>query len=171
VTSVGLRASVLQLWDGTETLIPNSTLLENNLTNWTYSNRKVRFTVTVGVAYGSDPRRVIQLLSEVAERHGLVEKEPKPQVLFTEFADSTLNFELRFWVDVSRNNAAQVSSDLRMMIAGSLAENNIVIAFPQRDLHLHAAGPIPVEILPPARQPAGNTKPSHPVKPGGMPEP
>ena len=91
VTSIGLRASVLQLWDGTETLIPNSSLLENNVTNWTYSNRKVRFTVTVGVAYGSEPRRVIQLLSEVAERHGLVEKEPKPQVLFTEFGDSTLD--------------------------------------------------------------------------------
>ena len=77
VTSIGLRASVLQLWDGTETLIPNSSLLENNVTNWTYSSRKVRFSVTVGVAYGSDTRRVIHALNEVAERHGLVEKEPE----------------------------------------------------------------------------------------------
>jgi potassium efflux system protein len=92
VTSIGLRASVLQLWDGTETLIPNSTLLENNLTNWTYTNRKVRFLVTVGVAYGSDLRRVIESLGEAAERHGLVEKDPKPQVLLTEFGDSTVNF-------------------------------------------------------------------------------
>jgi small-conductance mechanosensitive channel len=147
ITGVGLRASVLQLWDGTETLIPNSTLLENNLTNWTYSNRKVRFTVTVGVAYGSDPRRVIQLLNEVAERHGLVEKEPKPQVFFTEFGDSTLSFELRFWADVSKANAAQVSSDLRLMIAGAFLENGIVIDFPQRDIHLHAARPIRVEVV------------------------
>ena len=96
VTQIGLRASVLQLWDGTETLIPNSSLLENNVSNWTYSSRKVRFSVTVGVAYGSDTRRVIQLLGEVAERHGVVEKEPQPQVLFTDFADSALTFELRY---------------------------------------------------------------------------
>ena len=129
---------MLQLWDGTETLIPNSSLLESNVTNWTYSNRKVRFAVTVGVAYGSDPRQVVQLLGEVADRHGLVEKEPKPQVLFTEFGDSALAFELRFWVDVGRSNAAQVSSDLRLMIAGAFAEHGIVIAFPQRDLHLRS---------------------------------
>jgi small-conductance mechanosensitive channel len=147
VTSVGLRASVLQLWDGTETLIPNSALLENNLTNWTYSNRKVRFSVSVGVAYGSDPRRVIQLLEEVAGRHGLVESDPKPQVFFTEFGDSTLTFELRFWVDVAKANAAQVSSDLRLMIAGSFAEHGIVIDFPQRDIHLHSARPIQVQMV------------------------
>lgn len=149
VTEVGLRASVLQLWDGTETLIPNSSLLENNVTNWTYSNRKVRFTVNVGVDYASDPRRVTQVLNEVAERHGLVEKDPKPQVLFAEFGDSTLMFELRFWVDVGKANAAQVSSDLRQMIAGSFAEHAIVIAFPKRDIRLHPAHPIPVEVVTP----------------------
>jgi small-conductance mechanosensitive channel len=148
VTSIGLRASVLQLWDGIETLIPNSSLLENNVSNWTYSDRKVRFMVSVGVAYGSDPRQVIQLLSEVAERHGLVEKEPKPQALFTEFGESTLNFELRFWVDVSKANAAQVSSDLRIMIAGTMVEKGIRIAFPQRDIHLHADHPLQVQTVP-----------------------
>lgn len=149
VNSIGLRASVLQLWDGTETLIPNSFLLENNVTNWTYSNCKVRFAVTVGVAYGSDARQVIQLLEEVAGRHGVVEKEPKPQVLFTEFGDSTLTFELRFWVDVAKANAAQVSSDLRLMLAGSFAEHGIVIDFPQRDIHLHATRPIQVQVVSP----------------------
>jgi small-conductance mechanosensitive channel len=148
VTGVGLRASVLQLWDGKETLIPNSALLENNLINWTYTDRKVRFNINVGVAYGSDPRRVTQLLAEAADRHGLVAKDPKPQVLFSEFGDSALAFELRFWVDVTNTNAAQVASDLRLMIAGALAEQKIDIAFPQRDLHLHASGPIPVLVVP-----------------------
>jgi small-conductance mechanosensitive channel len=147
VTSIGLRASILQLWDGTETLIPNSALLENNLTNWTYSNRKVRFSVTVGVAYGTDPRRVIQVLEEVAGRHGLVESEPKPQVFFTEFGDSTLTFELRFWIDVAKANSAQVSSDLRLMIASSFTEHGIVIDFPQRDIHLHSARPLQVQVV------------------------
>ncbi len=147
VTQIGLRSSVLQLWDGTETLIPNSSLLENNVSNWTYSSPKVRFSVAVGTAYDSDTRRVIQLLTEVVERHGLVEKDPKPQVLFTDFGDSALTFELRYWVDVIRANAAQVASDLRHMIAGAFAENGIVIAFPQRDLHLDAMRPLPVEIV------------------------
>jgi potassium-dependent mechanosensitive channel len=150
VTSIGLRASVLQLWDGTETLIPNSTLLENNVTNWTYTNRKVRFVVSVGVAYGSDLRRVGEIMGEVAERHGLVEKDPKPQVLLTEFGDSTVNFELRFWVDVSKANAAQVASDLRLMIAGMFSERGIVIAFPQREIRIDATRPLPVQVVVPS---------------------
>ena len=158
VTSIGLRASVLQLWDGTETLIPNSTLLENNLTNWTYSNRKVRFAVGVGVAYGSDLRRVSEILGEAAERHGLVEKDPKPQILLTEFGESTLNFELRFWLDVSKANSAQVASDLRLMIAGTFSERGIVIAFPQRDVHLDAARPLPVQVVASSVQGSGQNE-------------
>lgn len=155
VSSIGIRSSVLQLVDGTETLIPNSALLENNLTNWTYSSRRVRFIVTVGVAYGSDTRRVVQLLTEIAERHGLVEKEPKPQIFFTNFGESTLDFELRFWVDVLKANSAQVASDLRQMIAGTFAEHGIVIAFPQRDLNLNAASPLTVQIMPAGDRSAG----------------
>jgi small-conductance mechanosensitive channel len=169
VTSIGLRASVLQLWDGTETLIPNSSLLENNVTNWTYSSNKVRFTVTVGAAYGSDPRRVIQVLGEVGDRHGLVEKEPRPLVLFTEFADSTLTFELRFWLDVSKANSAQVASDLRFMIASAFAEHGIAIDYPQRDVHLHAAQPLPVQVVPVAI--ATSEPPAAPAKPADTPEP
>ena len=170
VTEIGLRSSVLQLWDGTETLIPNSSLLENNVSNWTYSNRKVRFSITVGVAYGSDTRRVIQLLGEAAERHGVVEKEPKPQAFFTDFGESALTFELRYWVDVITGNAAQVGSDLRQMIAGAFAENGIVIAFPQRDLHLQTNRPLPVEILAssgehPPRLPGPKSQSTVPDKP------
>jgi potassium-dependent mechanosensitive channel len=149
VTGIGIRSCVLQRWDHTETLIPNSSLLENNLTNWTYSNHKVRFTVSVGVAYGSDTRRVAQLLAEVAERHGLVQKEPKPQVLFTDFGDSALSFELRYWVDVLKHNAGQVASDLRHMISGAFQEQGIILAFPQRDVHLAAEKPIAVRLCPP----------------------
>jgi potassium-dependent mechanosensitive channel len=162
VTSIGLRASILSLWDGTETLIPNSSLLESNVTNWTYSNRKVRFVVTVGVAYSSDPRKVMQLLGEVAERHGLVEKDPKPQVLFTDFGDSTLSFELRFWVDIARTNAAQISSDLRLMIAGSFAEYGIVIDYPQRDIHLQAARPLQVQVVPSGEADSARLAPKSP---------
>jgi small-conductance mechanosensitive channel len=157
VTSVGLRASVLQLWDGKETLIPNSTLLENNLTNWTYSNRLVRFSVTVGVAYGSDLRRVTQVLNEAVDRHGLVEKEPNPQILFAEFGDNALLFELRYWLDIKQAVAPQVASDLRLMIEGAFASHGIVIAFPQRDVHLDATRPLQVEVVPAATVPSAHT--------------
>lgn len=148
VVSVGIRSSILQRGDGTETLIPNSKLLEESVTNWTYSDRKVRFSVTVGVAYGSDTRRVVQLLGEVAERHGLVEKTPVPQVLFVNFGASSLDFELRFWVNVIAVNSAQVASDLRQMIAAAFFENGIIMAFPQQDIHLDATRPLPVQVIP-----------------------
>ena len=148
VTSIGLRASVLQLIDGKETLIPNSTLLENNMTNWNFSNRKARFTVCVGVVYGSNLHLVTQLLADVAERHGLVIKDPKPKVLLTEFGDNALTFELRYWVkDATQEIAAQISSDLRLMIAGLFTENGIVIAFPQRDIHIDTEHPLQVELM------------------------
>jgi small-conductance mechanosensitive channel len=172
VSSVGIRSSVLQSWDGTEVLIPNSTLLETNVTNWTYSNRAVRFNLSVGVAYGSDTRRVVQVLGEIVDRHGQVEKDPKPQVLFTEFGESALNFELRFWVDVVKTNSAQIASDLRQMIAGTFAEHGIIIAFPQRDIHLDAARPVPVQIMAPAdasKSDGETAKPSVPA--GSAPEP
>jgi small-conductance mechanosensitive channel len=168
VGSIGIRSSVLQLWDGTETLIPNSALLENNLTNWTYSNRAVRFEVKVGVAYGSDTRRVVKMLEEIAGRHGLVEKEPKPQVLFTNFGESALDFELRFWVDVIRANSALVASDLRQMIDSTFAENGLVIAFPQQDVHMRAVQPIQVQLLP-AKESSAASPPPAPV-PGSVPE-
>lgn len=147
VTSIGIRSSVLQLSDGTETLFPNSTLLENKLTNWTYSSQKVRFAIRVGVAYGTDTRQAGRLLTEEALRHGLVQKDPAPLALFQDFADNALTFELRYWVDVQQHDDAQIASDLRHMITGSLAQHGIVIAFPQRDLHLHAATPIQVQML------------------------
>lgn len=162
LTTIGIRSSVIQRWDYTETIIPNSLLLENNVTNWTYSNRYVRFIVNVGVAYGSDTRLVGTLLNEVAERHGLIQKEPKPQVLFTEFGDSALVFELRYWVDVLQHNAAMIGSDLRHMIAGAFTERGIEISFPQRDVHLRAAAPLQVQVLPPrsdATPGAGNPRP------------
>jgi small-conductance mechanosensitive channel len=147
VTGIGIRSSVLQLWDGTETLIPNSALLENNLTNWTYSNHAVRFSMSIGVAYGSDTRQVAQLLVELAGRHGLVLADPKPQVIFADFGESVLSFELRYWVDVLKSNAAQIGSDLRHMIAGAFAENGIVMSFPQRDVHLLPDHPLQVQLI------------------------
>ena len=156
---------MLQLWDGTDTLIPNSALLENNLTNWTYTNRTVRFTITVGVAYGSDTRRVAQVLTDIAKRHGRVEKNPEPQVFFTNFGASSLDFELRFWVDVVEVNSGQVASDLRQMIAGAFNEHGLSMPFPQQDVHLNSALPIQVQMVPtPEKTPAPEVKQTTPAE-------
>jgi small-conductance mechanosensitive channel len=127
--------------------IPNSNLLERNLNNWTYSNRTRRFSLKVGVAYGSPVKRVRDLLSEVAAQHGLVLKDPEPLVLFEDFGDNALIFTLNYWVSFSPGvNPALVGSDLRFMIEKSLADEQINISYPQRDVHLEATKPIEIHV-------------------------
>lgn len=161
VTGIGLRASTISDVNGIETIIPNSTFIEQNLTNWTHTSGHVRFNVKVGVAYGSPVRTVSQLLAEVADRHGLVLKNPAPEVLFEDFASDALVFGLYYWLDIGAGvPARRVASDLRGMIESAFAAQGIVIAFPQRDVHLDVAAPLPVRIVPdagppPAPEPAG----------------
>ena len=146
VVHIGMRSSVIRHWDGIETLIPNSGLLENNVTNWTYSDRNLRHSVRVGVAYGSDLRLVVDALTQSAEAHGLILKTPAPYVLFDDFADSSLVFSLYFWIDMSKAGRAQVASDLRFMIEKLFNEKGISMAFPQRDMHLITTEPIEVRM-------------------------
>jgi small-conductance mechanosensitive channel len=155
VTSIDLRSTTIVDLNGIETLIPNSTFIEQNVTNWTYSNNQVRYAIKLGVAYGSPVRRVMELLREVAERHGHVLKEPAPEVLFEDFGADALQFGLYYWLDTSRSTGRLVASDLRSMIDASFTEHGVVIAFPQRDVHLDAAAPIPVRVVnePPAAPP------------------
>jgi len=87
-----------------------------------------------------------------------VEKEPKPQVLFTSFGDNGLLFELRYWLDFTKTVPPQVATDLRLMIEGAFASQGIVIAFPQRDIHLDAARPLQVEVVPAVNVPTGAAK-------------
>jgi small-conductance mechanosensitive channel len=148
VTDVNLRACTIRDINGIETLVPNSTLIEQNVTNWTYTSRKVRFTVRVGVAYGSPVREVAELLKGVAERHGLVLKAPPPEVLFEDFGADSLTFALNYWLEISPGIVSRVvASDLRFMIEKAFAEHGISIAFPQRDVHLDSARPLQVQVV------------------------
>jgi len=148
VTSIDLRSTTVRGFDGVETLVPNSFLLEQQVTNWTHSDRNMRRSILVGVAYGTPTRKVTDLLMEIAQRHGQVLEKPAPIVLFTDFADSSLLFELRVWVDLEGPQAAPiVESDLRHMIAKSFAEHGIEIPFPQRDIHVRT-GPPPIQAAP-----------------------
>jgi len=151
VVEVNTRSSIIRSADDVETMIPNSLFLENRVTNWTLSSSKMRRSLRVGVAYGTDPRTVMEILTESAGRHGKVCKDPVPFAVFEEFGDSALVFSLYFWVELGgHTNAMIVTSDLRLMIEKRFAENGIGVPFPQRDMHFTTDKPIQVELsIPP----------------------
>jgi small-conductance mechanosensitive channel len=151
VTEIGLRASTIRSGDGTESMVPNSRFLEGNMTNWTYSNPTHRQTITLGVAYGSPLRRVSEILNDVLARHGLVLKVPPPQVYLEGFGDSSINFALNYWVEMTeQTDARRVKSDLLHMIDRAFEEAGIQIPFPQREVRLSTAVPVSVAVMPPA---------------------
>ncbi|NOT13048.1 MAG: mechanosensitive ion channel [Methylococcaceae bacterium] len=148
VIDIGVRSSQILDGNGIETIIPNSTFIEENVTNWTLSSRSVRIVVNVGITYDSSIKEVNKLLLEVAERHGLVLHNPAPQVLFEDFGNDALLFGLYVWVEINPEVSWKtIASDLRYMISKVLAENNIVIAFSQRDVHLDTNRPLEIKVL------------------------
>ena len=127
VTTIGLRSSTIRDINGVETLIPNSNLLERNLTNWTYSSFRKRYSLRVAVATGSDARRVKEKLCDLAGQHGQILKEPEPYVLFEDFSEHALVFVLHYWIEIGPGiDPAHVASDLRFMIENTFAEEKIV---------------------------------------------
>jgi small-conductance mechanosensitive channel len=147
VTAVDVRSTTVRQFDGIETMVPNSLLLEQKVTNWTGESPTMRRVVKVGVAYGSPTRQVAEIMSSAAAEHGLVLKDPTPFVVFEDFGDNALMFALYFWVDLAKSNGMQVQSDLRFMLERRFADAGISIAFPQRDVHLDSSRPLQVEVV------------------------
>jgi len=143
VVEIGSRATTVRDFDNVEMMIPNSHFLDNNIINWTHSDMLIRGSVSVGVAYGSTARKVEELLMEVAGGHSKVLKRPEPYVVFRDFGDSALIFELYFYVDMKNASRFFVASDLRYMIDNVFAKNDIVIAFPQMDVHMDIVRDVP----------------------------
>jgi len=142
VKSIGIRSSTVRTFDGSEVIVPNGNLISNELINWTHSDMQRRLIIKVGVAYGTNPEKVIELLENVALENPNIMDKPKPYALFTEFADSSLNFELRCWTD-NFDNWLTTISNLRVSVNQVLAEAGITIPFPQRDVHLFQAEKLP----------------------------
>ena len=134
--------------DNIEIVVPNSSFLENNVINWTLSEPKVRIHVSVGVVYGSPTREVTRLLRKAVDEHGRVLKSPAPIVLFTEFGDNSLNFEVHFWITMRKiMDRRMIESDVRYRIDNLFNDAGIVIAFPQRDVHLDTRQPLDVRVM------------------------
>jgi small-conductance mechanosensitive channel len=146
ILRIGMRASVIEHFDGVETLIPNSLLLDSRVNNWTFGKTAIRGSVNVGVAYGSPTREVSRTLLAAATKHGQVLERPEPEVRFEDFGDSSLIFRLLYWVDATQTQRERLDSDLRFMIERALNEVGITLAFPQRDIHFDTARPLKVEI-------------------------
>jgi len=157
VVVIGIRATVVRTFQGAEVIVPNADLITKEVTNWTLSDRLRRIEIAVGVAYGTDPQKVIDLLSATALGHAEVLPRPAPVVLFQGFGDSSLDFALRFWT-TSEDRWVGVESEVRVAVCGALKAAGIAIPFPQRDLHLVSVDPAARGAL-------------HGAAPGGAPGP
>ena len=148
IEDIGARATRIKSFRNTHIVVPNSTFLESNVLNWTLSDDVVRSIVNVGVNYGSNTRLVEEVLIEAAMAQTSVLKYPEPMVLFQDFGDNSLNFEIHYFSRVRNYLQMQkLASDMRFKIDELFHEKDLVIAFPQRDVHLDAKKPIPVTIL------------------------
>ena len=146
VRRIGPRATVIRTFDGSEVIVPNANLIQQEVVNWTLADRSRRLHLPVGVAYGTDPERVLQILTDVARSHPEVASNPEPRALFRGFGDSSLDFELRAWTP-DFDNGLTVLSDLAVATNRAFAEAGITIPFPQRDLHLKSVTPETGEVL------------------------
>ncbi len=138
IREIGFRASTIRTWDGAEVIVPNGRLTSERVTNWTLTDRMRRVDLNVGVAYASDPARVLDALREAAKTCPKALGEPAPLALCTGFRDSALNFELRVWT-ARFEESDSVRSELAMAVHAALAAARIEIAFPQRDIYVRGA--------------------------------
>jgi len=137
VETINTRSTQIRRTDGVHMLVPNSQLLENMVVNWTLIDNRIRSIVRVGVAYGSPIRKVEELILRATDDHPDTLDDPKPVVVFEDFGDNALIFDSYFWIDaVGERDLRKVRSEVRFAISDLFDEAGIVIAFPQRDVHL-----------------------------------
>jgi len=135
VTRIRTRATTIVDFENKEIVVPNKSFITGQLINWTLSDTTTRVTIKVGVDYGTDPRKVLEILMRAAREHPLVLAEPEPQAWFLTFGASTLDFELRVFVANLADRLVTLN-ELNIRITELFAEQGITIAFPQLDLHI-----------------------------------
>ncbi|MCK5104938.1 MAG: mechanosensitive ion channel, partial [Cyclobacteriaceae bacterium] len=136
VKEIGIRASTVRTFDGAEVIVPNGNLISNEVINWTLSDHRKRQEIIVGVAYGTDTTKVLEILNKVVPEQENVLKNPSPFIIFLGFGDSSLDFRVLFWThfDVGLGTKSSVG----IAIDEAFKKNGIEIPFPQRDLHLRS---------------------------------
>jgi potassium efflux system protein len=146
VSRIQIRATTITTWDRRELLVPNKEFITGRLLNWSLTDPITRIEVPVGVDYGADVKHAMQLMMEIAHKHPRVLEDPKPAVSFESFGDNSLMLYLRCFV-ASYDYRVSTRSELHSALYEKLREAGIGIAFPQRDVHLSAAEPLPVRMV------------------------
>jgi len=152
VRAIGMRATTVRTFDGADVVVPNGMLLSDKVTNWTLTDQNRRVDVDLGVAYGTDVTRVMQLLQETTRTTPGVAEDPAPTVLFTGFGASSLDFAIRAWTHQFDDWSA-IRSDLMGRLHAALGEAGIEIPFPQQDLHVRS---VPEDLLRSLARPDGS---------------
>lgn len=148
VERIGNRSTRIRRTDGVHLLIPNSQMLERVVVNWTLVDYQIRTIVRVGVAYGSPVRRVAELIEQAVREQPEVQDEPAPAIILDDFGDNAIVFDAYFWSEVGgERQLRQIRSAVRFRIDELFHENNIVIAFPQRDVHMNTVSPLEVRVV------------------------
>jgi potassium efflux system protein len=140
VSNIKIRATTITDFDNREVLLPNKSIITENVTNWTLNDAVTRLVLSIGVAYGSDVEMVRKILFDVLSEHPDVLKTPPPTVFFMAHGDSSLNFELRLFVEAPVKRLP-VTHDVNAAINAELNRHGIEIPFPQRDVHIKEAKP------------------------------
>ena len=155
VTRVQIRATTIRTWDRQELLVPNKEFITGRVLNWSLSDEIIRIYFMVGVAYGSDVEKALVLIEEAAREHPKVLDDPAPLVTFESFGDNSLNLGLRCFVP-ALDVRLETSTDLHRAINRKFNEAGIVIAFPQRDVHLDTTSPLEIKLMRGADAPAAD---------------
>lgn len=144
VVRIAARSTWIRTNDNVVKIVPNNDFINNAVTNWTANDPNVRVSVPVGVGYNSDPEHVRSLMLQAANAHPEVLEDPKPDVIFTDYGDNSLNFELRVWTEQRAHTPAVLKSDLYFALFKLFAANSIELPFPQRDIHVRSSDiPLP----------------------------
>ncbi|HKB85451.1 MAG TPA: mechanosensitive ion channel domain-containing protein [Ignavibacteriaceae bacterium] len=136
VMSISMRSTTIVTNDNISIIVPNSDFISSKVINWSYTDRNIRFNIPVGVSYNEDPEVIRKILLEVADENKGILPQPKPDVLFQEYADSALVFDLRVWTREYINRPNVLKSQIYYAVFKKFKEHNIEIPFPQRDLHI-----------------------------------
>ncbi len=166
VKRISVRATEIETFQRQSIIVPNSELINSQVSNWTFKSKHGRVDVDVGIAYGSDARLAERILYEIASTHAMVQKKPEPNVWFVNFGPSSLDLRLRMYVyDIG--NIVTVETEVRFAILERFAEAGVEIPFPQQDVHIklpRGVPPLEEQIArasaPAARKPARRRKPS-----------
>lgn len=145
VTNIRIRATTIRNWDKQELLVPNKEFITGRLLNWTLTDQQNRISIPIGIEYGSDPRKALELLARIANEHERVLDDPAPLVGFDGFGDNALLLVLRCYMD-SLDGRIGVITELNHRIYDTFRAEGIPIAFPQRDVRLYTSEPLDIRL-------------------------